>query len=214
MAVTSSSCWSPCPRTMQPIAKLHKNILACRNCPLSATTFPIHGCGNPDASLMFIGMEPGDQEEVDGRPFVGPSGRYLEQAVKMNRRSLDLDFYRTNVVRCRPRDLDGKARNANWGEVAACRQWTEAEIRTVDPDVIVLTGFTALPLAFPGVEPARANGLVRAADLFGRTRLCVGLYHPAAILRQRGLAQAFARALRTALDLEASGVLHDHRSGS
>ncbi len=175
---------------------------AYRRCLLASRTAPIYGTGNPDASLMLIGMEPGDQEEVDGHPFVGPSGKYLEQALKMHRRSFS-EFYRTNVVRCRPRDSDGTKRNATWGEVAACMQWTEAEIIHVDPDVIVLMGYTALPLAFSGLDPAQANGLVRAVDLFGRVRLVVGAYHPAAVLRNRGYAQAFGKAIRTALELAA-----------
>ncbi len=189
------------------LTEVHNQISTCRLCPLASRTFPVHGYGNPSANLMFIGMEPGDQEEKEGRPFIGRSGKYLREALRLQGRDLDRDCYRTNVVCCRPKDEDGTKRNANWSEVAACKDWTLAEIEAIDPSVIVLTGFTSLPLAFAGIDPGPANGLVRAIDLAGRRRLVVGLYHPAAILRNRGLAQAFARALKTAVELENEHVL-------
>ena len=185
---------------MMLLTDVWRMIGACHGCPLSASTYPVPGHGDPHSKLMIIGMEPGDNEEKRGIPFIGPAGKYLDSILKLYRHDLEF-FYRTNVVRCRPRTPEGKGRNATWPEVHACAPNTEAEIRAVDPDVIVLMGFTALPLAFPGLDPGKANGLVRAFDLFGRVRVCVGCYHPAAVLRQRGLAQPFAKAIRTALDI-------------
>ena len=185
---------------MPSLDTVRVEIAACHLCPLGASTYPVPGWGNPHSRLMFVGMEPGNEEEVKGIPFVGRSGKYLDTVLRLYRHDLE-DFYRTNVVRCRPRNPNKSPRNASWTEVHACASHTEAEIRAVDPDVIVLMGFTALPLAFPGLDPGKANGLVRAFDLFGRVRVCVGCYHPAAVLRQRGLAQPFAQAIRTALEV-------------
>ncbi len=178
-----------------------QGIADCTACPLSKQTCPIAGAGSERARLMFIGMEPGDHEELLGLPFVGPSGKYLESVLRIYGHSLS-EFYRTNVVRCRPRHPNGRGRNATQAEVVACSPWTEKEIVGVDPDVIVLMGFTALPIAFPGMSAGEANGTVRALNVCGRVRVFVGCYHPAAILRQRSLTPKFAAAIRTALELE------------
>lgn len=116
---------------------------------------------------------------------------------------MDTEVYRTNTVRCRPRDERGKGRNSTDVEVAACSNWTEAEIRLVDPDVVLLFG-KAVALAFPSMTPTEANGKVRAFNYAGRVRQFVGCVHPASVLYSRGkMASTFFTGLRTAVELSA-----------
>lgn len=176
-------------------------VLNCQRCPLSKRTRPVPGYGNRRSRLLLLGMEPGDMEERDGKPFVGPSGRLLADLFRFWGLPLD-SLYRTNTVRCRPRDYDtGEKRNCNEIELAACADWTEQEIGLVDPDVIILFGRTAIPVAFPGERPSVVAGRVRAMEYAGRSRVFVASYHPAAILHQRGLLPVLNKSVRTAVEI-------------
>lgn len=179
--------------------RLVSHILACRKCAISAGTWPIPGKGNLDATLMLIGMEPGDKEEKEGEPFVGATGRYLRQCFE----HLDYpwkDIYRTNMVRCRPRD-GIKGRNANDEEHLACAPWVIEEVKLVDPDVIILMGTGTVDLAWPGAQVTSVNAQVRAVEFAGRVRVFVGSIHGAAVLRQRKWAPLLMKALRTAVEI-------------
>jgi len=118
----------------------------CRGCALYCNaTQTVFGKGPPDASLMFVGEQPGDQEDRAGRPFVGPSGRLLSEA--MERVGIPRDeAYVTNAVKHFKFEPRGKRRlhsKPSAREVAACRPWLEAEIKVVQPKMIVTLGATA-----------------------------------------------------------------------
>src|SRR5881275_2515181 len=120
----------------------------CRACPLWKTgTQTVFGEGSDSAEVMFVGEQPGDQEDKQGRPFVGPAGRLLDEALEaagIDRRRV----YVTNAVKhfkfvrieLTKRRLHKKP---NAGEVRACYPWLEAEIRLIQPRVIVALGSTA-----------------------------------------------------------------------
>src|SRR5579863_2226793 len=118
----------------------------CRACPLYLrATQTVFGEGPRSARILFVGEQPGDREDVEGRPFVGPAGRLLEAAIKaagLSRRAV----YLTNVVKhfkwepARKRRLHMKP---SASEVAACRPWLDAEIALVRPEVVVALGATA-----------------------------------------------------------------------
>ncbi|HEX2493287.1 MAG TPA: UdgX family uracil-DNA binding protein, partial [Steroidobacter sp.] len=125
----------------------------CRDCPLwKNATQTVFGEGREGASILLVGEQPGDQEDIAGRPFVGPAGRMLDRALAdagIDRQST----YVTNAVKHFKFDppLRGKRRihkKPNEMEIAACRQWLERELRVVDPDVVVVLGASAARAVF------------------------------------------------------------------
>jgi len=118
----------------------------CKACDLwMRGTQTVFGEGPAQAELMFVGEQPGDKEDLEGRPFVGPAGAVLERALE--EAGIDRDtIYLTNVVKHFKWEPRGKRRihkKPNALQIAACRPWLEAEIDRVRPRVVVLLGATA-----------------------------------------------------------------------
>ncbi len=118
----------------------------CKNCDLCQHgTQTVFGEGLPSAKIMLIGEQPGDQEDLQGRPFVGPAGRLLDSALEaagIDRKKT----YVTNAVKHFKWEPRGKRRihkKPNGAEIAACRPWLDAEIAALQPKVIVCLGATA-----------------------------------------------------------------------
>src|SRR6266571_2983996 len=119
---------------------------SCRGCDLyKAATQVVFGAGPRGARVMFVGEQPGDQEDRQGEPFVGPAGALLDKALK-DAGIPRSDVYVTNAVKHFKWEARGKRRihkKPNSSEIEACRPWLEAEIATVKPRVIVCLGATA-----------------------------------------------------------------------
>lgn len=135
----------------------------------------VFGTGNPDAALMLIGEGPGEQEDLQGEPFVGPAGSLLNRILKAIDRERQ-EVYIANVVKCRP----PRNRNPEPDEVAACRGYLERQIDLVAPKVIVLLGAVA--------ARAMLDSNLSVGRLRGRWHSVRGVparvtYHPAALLR-------------------------------
>jgi uracil-DNA glycosylase len=118
----------------------------CTRCPLYRNaTQTVFGEGPADAALMLIGEQPGDQEDLQGRPFVGPAGKVLDKALEAA--GLDRDaLYITNAVKHFKNEPRGKRRlhkKPDTGEIDACRWWLDNEIEIVQPAVAVAMGATA-----------------------------------------------------------------------
>lgn len=173
---------------------LHEAMQACRACPLGAhATQAVPGEGPLQPDLMFVGEQPGDQEDLRGRPFVGPAGQLLDRALAqagVERAAV----YVTNAVRHFKFELRGKRRihkTPGQEEAAACRHWLDEEIALVRPRALVALGATAArallgrPVA---VLSERGEWLQREDGL----RVLVTV-HPSALLRMDGrqLPQAF-----------------------
>jgi uracil-DNA glycosylase family protein len=118
----------------------------CRACPLWKTgTQTVFGEGSADARAMFVGEQPGDQEDIEGRPFVGPAGKLFDKALADAGVDREL-AYVSNAVKHFKWVARGKRRihqRPSALEVGACRPWLEAEIGVVRPDVLVCLGATA-----------------------------------------------------------------------
>jgi uracil-DNA glycosylase family protein len=120
----------------------------CRGCPLyRCGTQAVFGEGPPAARVLVVGEQPGDEEDKQGKPFVGPSGKLLDRALGEANVSRD-ELYLTNAVKHFKwaRDAGGKRRihkTPNAGEVKACFPWLEMEIELLQPDVVVCLGATA-----------------------------------------------------------------------
>ena len=128
------------------LASLARAARKCQGCTLYCNaTQAVFGEGPADATCMFVGEQPGDQEDLAGKPFVGPSGQLLSAAMEQAGIPRD-EVYVTNAVKHFKFEARGKRRihsKPSAREIAACRPWLEAEIKVVQPQVIVCLGATA-----------------------------------------------------------------------
>lgn len=173
---------------MLSLADVEREALACTRCPLArGRTNVVFGVGSPTADLMFVGEGPGEQEDLQGEPFVGRSGRYLDRLILEELGFTRDDCYIANVVKCRP----PSNRDPLPDEIAACRPYLESQVELVDPRVLVTLGNFATRLLLETTEGiTRLRG--RAYPRAGRT--IVPTYHPAAVLRGGGDSVAQMRA--------------------
>ena len=170
---------------------------ACRRCDLwKRATQAVLGEGPESASIMLVGEQPGDEEDLRGRPFVGPAGRLLDHALK-NAGVARTDLFVTNAVKHFKWEPRGKRRlhkRPDQQEISACNMWLDQEIARVSPRVIVALGATALR-ALAGttqsIESARRETFQHPSGA-----LLIVTYHPSAILRADG---ERAEQFRTAL---------------
>jgi DNA polymerase len=128
------------------LAALRAAVNDCRGCDLyKHATQAVFGEGSSRAEMMFVGEQPGDQEDLSGRPFVGPAGRLFDRAMAEAR--IDRSHaYVTNVVKHFKWRAHGKRRlhqKPNWAEVTACKPWLDAELAAVEPRVLICLGATA-----------------------------------------------------------------------
>jgi len=128
------------------IGKLQEAARTCRACPLWKTgTQTVFGEGSRTAKVVFIGEQPGNDEDLAGKPFVGPAGKLLDKALVEARIDRDA-VYVTNVVKHFKWEPKGKRRihkKPNAREILACRPWLDAELAVLQPEVVVCLGATA-----------------------------------------------------------------------
>ena len=173
------------------LSSLREAAAGCRACPLWQTgTQTVFGEGARAAEVMLVGEQPGDKEDLAGRPFVGPAGRVLDDGLA--EAGIDRELaYVTNAVKHFKWTARGKRRihaKPNWSEIAACRPWLEAELAVVEPRVLVCLGATAAqallgrdfrvtrqrgepiesPLAPFAVATVHPSSILRAADEHAR----------------------------------------------
>ena len=140
--------WSAAPFVPEnpTLRKLKIAAGGCTGCPLYKTaTQTVFGEGRPEAKVMFVGEQPGNDEDLQGKPFVGPAGKLLDQALEEAGINRD-EVYVTNMVKHFKWEPKGKRRihkKPNAREIAACRPWLEAELEVVKPEVLVCLGATA-----------------------------------------------------------------------
>jgi DNA polymerase len=166
--------------------ELRTEAAVCRACPLWETgTQTVFGEGADGAQVMFVGEQPGDQEDRQGRPFVGPAGRVLDEALELA--GIDrTTTYVTNAVKHFKWQARGKRRihaKPTWSEQMACRPWLEAELEVVQPRVVVCLGATAgQALLGKQFRVTKERGRWLESDL---AEYVTATIHPSAILRQR-----------------------------
>ncbi len=160
----------------------------CRECPIGAhATQSVVGEGGRHARLMLVGEQPGDQEDRAGRPFVGPAGRLLDEALAQLGWPREAVFI-TNAVKHFKYELRGKRRihkSPAQQEIAACLHWLEDEIAALQPEALVALGATAArALVGRPVPVMRERGQWLAHP--GDARPVLVTLHPSALLRLRG----------------------------
>jgi uracil-DNA glycosylase family protein len=164
--------------------KLRKAAAGCKACPLWKTgTQTVFGEGSPKAEVMFVGEQPGDQEDKVGKPFVGPAGQLLDKA--MEEAGIDRSLaYVTNVVKHFKWKAQAKRRihqKPSWSEIAACSPWLEAELTVVKPRVLVCLGATAAQaLLGRQFRVTQHRGEPIESDL---APVVIATVHPSSILR-------------------------------
>jgi DNA polymerase len=164
--------------------KLREAAAGCKACPLWETgTQTVFGEGSPKADVVFVGEQPGDREDLEGRPFVGPAGKLFDQALE--EAGIDRSqVYVTNVVKHFKWKPQGKRRihqKPSWREVAACRPWLDAEVAVLKPHVLVCLGATAAQaLLGRDFRVSRQRGELVDSPLAEQT---IATVHPSSILR-------------------------------
>ena len=177
---------------------LVQRIHSCTLCTLSQKrTKAVPGEGKLDADIMFIGEGPGFHEDQQGRPFVGPAGKLLEEllaSIGMKRE----DVYITNMIKCRAPNN----RAPLPGEIQACKPYLDKQLEMIAPRVVVTLGRFSFSKFFPNEPISKARGKPRPWN--GTT--IYPMYHPAAALRNSNL--------RTALESDFSALPSIVESGS
>jgi uracil-DNA glycosylase len=168
------------------LSALRDAVQGCRGCPLYAdATQAVFGEGAAHAEVMLVGEQPGDKEDLAGRPFVGPAGRLLDEALA--EAGIDRSrAYVTNAVKHFKWQGRGKRRihqKPTWSESVACRPWLEAELAAVRPRVVVALGATAAQsLLGQDFRVTKQRGEPVDSPLAEHV---VATVHPTSILRQR-----------------------------
>ena len=163
---------------------LEESIRQCTRCGLcQGRTHAVPGFGDRKARWLFVGDGPGRQEDVQGEPFVGPTGKLLDNMLRALGLARGANTYITNNAKCRPVGADGRDRPPAADEVAACLPYLARQIDLIQPDIIVALGKTAA-VSLLGL-PAETS----LASLRGKAHHHAGLplivtYHPADLLRQ------------------------------
>jgi DNA polymerase len=176
-------------RAEQMLREIAAEIRGCTRCGLwRGRTLAVPGEGPADADIMFVGEGPGFQEDQQGRPFVGPAGALLNELLQQAGLRRERVFI-TNLVKCRP---PGN-REPTPDEVAACREYLDAQIALINPAVLCTLGRPALQtLVDPQASISREHGVPREVDGI----LFVPLYHPAAALHRQDLRPVLVEDMR------------------
>ena len=157
--------------------ELRENCLNCQKCELCQTRHNVVvGVGNPEAKVMFIGEGPGENEDLQGEPFVGRGGKLLDKMLN----AVDLDrnknIYIANIVKCRP----PKNRDPKPEEQEQCIGWLRNQVKLIKPKIIVCLGrISAQKLIKEDLRITKEHGLFFEKGSF----LMMPMFHPAAILR-------------------------------
>jgi DNA polymerase len=175
---------APVPETSS-LSTLAKAARSCTACPLyKGATQTVFGEGPKSATFMLLREQPGDQEDLAGKPFVGPAGKLLDRALEEAGIERG-EVYVTNTVKHFKWEPRGKRRihqKPNSREIAACRPWLEAELRLVRPELLICLGATAAQsILGPAFRVTRERGKVLKSELAPRVLATV---HPSSLLRQ------------------------------
>jgi DNA polymerase len=170
----------------ESLKRLREDAKRCRACPLwEKATQTVFGAGDGHAPVMLVGEQPGDEEDRQGVPFVGPAGRLLDRALE----AAEIDrahVYITNAVKHFKWEPRGKRRlhkTPAQREIEACHRWLEGEIRAIKPKVIVCLGATAAKALFgPDFKVSTMRGRLIESP---HAPHAFATFHPSALLRLR-----------------------------
>src|SRR6266480_3054265 len=173
------------PPDTSSLADMRDAATKCTACHLyKRATQTVFGEGPKDSAIMLVGEQPGDYEDQEGKPFVGPAGKIMDRALEeagIDRK----EVYVTNAVKHFKWEPRGKRRlhqKPSARDIAACRPWLEAELRLVEPKLVVVLGSTAGQTIFgPSFRVMKQRGKVLSSRLASRV---IATVHPSSLLRQ------------------------------
>lgn len=155
---------------------IHKQVDGCQDCELhKANTYYVPGMGTQEAEILFIGEGPGKNEDLQGLPFVGAAGKFLDELLASIGLSRE-DIYIANMVKCRPPNN----RDPKPEEIEACDKYLEAQIMVINPKIIVTLGRFSMAKFVPGCKISQVHGKPMRRKSDGR--VIFPSYHPAAAL--------------------------------
>jgi uracil-DNA glycosylase family 4 len=167
---------------MSALSELNTEIALCQQCEIAKyRNKVVPGEGAEDAGIMFIGEAPGWHEDQQGRPFVGPAGKFLDEllaSIGLTRQQVFI----ANVIKCRPQGN----RDPLPTEIQNCRHWLERQIEIICPKMIVTLGRYSMAMFFPGKSISKIHGTAQKRD----NVIYYAMYHPAAALHQQSLRRA------------------------
>lgn len=173
---------------MDDLNKVASEVRVCQLCELATSRKKaVPGEGPAQADIMLIGEGPGFHEDQQGRPFVGPSGQFLNELLASAGYKRE-DVFITNVVKCRP---PGN-RDPLPAEIEACSGYLERQIKLINPKVIVTLGRFSMAKWFPGQKISAIHGKAKRIE----GRVVVAMFHPAAALHQQSLRGAIEEDFR------------------
>jgi len=168
---------------------LKREILSCTRCPnlVASRTQVVHGVGNPFAELLFVGEAPGEDEDLQGEPFVGKAGQLLTKIILAMEYTRE-EIFIANVLKCRPDMPSGESgnRKPKPAEMATCLPWLTRQIELIRPKVIVALGLTAVEGLLGEPKTMRE---VRGKWLDYKGVPLMPTYHPAYLLRNQSLSE-------------------------
>ena len=163
----------------ETLAQIAKDVSVCTNCALhEGRKKSVPGDGPATAEIMFIGEGPGFHENEQGRPFVGASGKFLDQLLAQAGLERS-DVFIANVVKCRP----PANRDPQPEELLACNEYLEGQINAINPSIIVTLGRISMGKYVPGAKITSIHGQMQKID----GKFVIPMYHPAAALHQPAL---------------------------
>jgi uracil-DNA glycosylase family 4 len=163
--------------------ELKASVADCVKCNLChGRTKTVFGVGDENAKWLFVGEGPGRNEDLQGEPFVGPAGKLLDNMLAAMGLKRGQNAYIANIVKCRPRDENGKDRPPTPDEAAACMPYLNRQIELIQPTIIVALGKTAA-ISLLNADPATPVSKLRSAVHRYAGRPLIVTYHPAYLLR-------------------------------
>lgn len=161
------------------LQSFHASIADCKKCRLCENrTQVVPGSGNPHADIMFIGEAPGKNEDLQGIPFIGAAGKFLNEMLETIGLKRE-DIFIANTVKCRPPNN----RDPLPDEIATCLPYLKEQILLIKPKIIVTLGRFSLNLFFPDAQISKVHGQILTKD----SLKVLSLYHPAAALYNGGM---------------------------
>lgn len=186
---------------MSVMTDLLEEIATCQLCSLSKTrTLVVPGEGSENAEIVFIGEAPGWHEDKQGRPFVGPAGKFLDELlalIGLNRSNT----YIANVIKCRPPNN----RDPLPPEIGACKKWLDRQVEMIKPKMIVTLGRYSMARYFPGQAISKIHGTWKKEGGI----IYYAMYHPAAALHQQKLRHTIEDDMRKIPKVLADGSIVD-----
>ena len=189
---------------MNTLEEIAQRVRVCTDCPLgSSRTNAVPGEGPADAPIIFIGEGPGYHEDRQGRPFVGPAGRFLDELLASIGFKRE-EVFIANMVKCRPPDN----RDPVPAEIAACSKYLDRQIELIKPKLVVTLGRFSMARYFPNESISRARGKLRKVDGIS----VYPVMHPAAALHRQELKKVIEEDFK-AIPILLKQVEHDQGEG-